>query len=92
MARPYSGLLASAHNDDRASIMSWQTDTSSVGSSCQTHYPLPLPPEDIGKIGWYHYNITRHVSESLLMSTGDDGSYLLRDSNANPGDFTLSVR
>ena len=26
------------------------------------------------------------------MSTGEDGSYLLRDSNANPGDFTLSVR
>ena len=43
-------------------------------------------------ISWYHYQITRHVAESVLMSTGEDGSYLLRDSNTNLGEFTLSVR
>lgn len=41
---------------------------------------------------WYHFNISRHVAESLLISTGEDGSYLLRDSGANPGEFSLSVR
>lgn len=41
---------------------------------------------------WYHFNISRHVAESVLISTGEDGSYLLRDSGNNPGDFSLSVR
>lgn len=52
----------------------------------------PPPPKDIDLIPWYHYQITRHVAESVLMSTGEDGSYLLRDSNTNLGEFTLSVR
>ena len=41
---------------------------------------------------WYHFEISRHVAESVLISTGEDGSYLLRDSASNPGEFTLSVR
>lgn len=52
----------------------------------------PPPPPDIHLIPWYHYQISRHVAESVLMSTGEDGSYLLRDSNTNLGEFTLSVR
>ena len=50
------------------------------------------PPQGMDIIPWYHNNTSRHVAESLLMSTAEDGSYLLRDSNKNPGDFTLSVR
>ena len=53
--------------------------------------PLPLSPSPPSS-RWYHYQITRHVAESVLMSTGEDGSYLLRDSNTNLGEFTLSVR
>lgn len=62
---------------------------------CQKHFEFVnidavyFPPSSFR---WYHNNISRHLAESLLMSTGEDGSYLLRDSNANPGDFTLSVR
>ena len=41
---------------------------------------------------WYHFEISRHVAESVLISTGEDGSYLLHDSASNPGEFTLSVR
>lgn len=32
------------------------------------------------------------MAESVLISTGEDGSYLLRDSLSSPGEFTLSVR
>ena len=32
------------------------------------------------------------MAESILISTGEDGSYLLRDSATNIGEFTLSVR
>uniref|UniRef100_A0A8B9PLL1 SH2 domain-containing protein n=1 Tax=Apteryx owenii TaxID=8824 RepID=A0A8B9PLL1_APTOW len=27
---------------------------------------------------WYHDNLTRHAAEALLLSNGQDGSYLLR--------------
>ena len=37
---------------------------------------------------WYHFEISRHVAKSVLISTGEDGSYLLRDSANNPGEFT----
>ena len=54
--------------------------------------PPSVPPSPPTLPRWYHYQITRHVAESVLMSTGEDGSYLLRDSNTNLGEFTLSVR
>lgn len=40
---------------------------------------------------WYHGDISRHVSEGLLLGNGIDGSYLLRNSSA-PGEYALSVR
>ena len=41
---------------------------------------------------WYHFEISRHAVQSVLVSTGEGGSYLLHDSANNPGEFTLSVR
>uniref|UniRef100_A0A3B4X3M7 SH2 domain-containing protein n=1 Tax=Seriola lalandi dorsalis TaxID=1841481 RepID=A0A3B4X3M7_SERLL len=41
---------------------------------------------------WYHYDLSRHAAEALLLSNGKDGSYLLRNSNEGPGCFALSVR
>ncbi|XP_061650585.1 dual adapter for phosphotyrosine and 3-phosphotyrosine and 3-phosphoinositide isoform X2 [Phyllopteryx taeniolatus] len=41
---------------------------------------------------WYHYDLSRHAAEALLLSNGSDGSYLLRNSNEGPGCFALSVR
>jgi dual adaptor for phosphotyrosine/3-phosphotyrosine/3-phosphoinositide len=47
---------------------------------------------DLLDIEWYHGPITRHVAESLLLVSGQDGSYLLRDDQHNPGSCVLSVR
>ncbi|KAM9477827.1 dual adapter for phosphotyrosine and 3-phosphotyrosine and 3-phosphoinositide isoform 2-T2 [Clarias gariepinus] len=41
---------------------------------------------------WYHYDLSRHAAEALLMSNGIDGSFLLRNSNKGPERFALSVR
>lgn len=41
---------------------------------------------------WFHPNITGTDAEELLLGTGNDGSFLARPSQHNPGDFTLSVR
>ena len=41
---------------------------------------------------WFHFEISHHVVESVLISTGEDCNYLLHDSANNPGEFTLSGR
>ena len=41
---------------------------------------------------WFHAHVTGQKAEELLISQGQDGSFLCRPSQTNPGDFTLSVR
>jgi len=41
---------------------------------------------------WFHSNVSGYDAEKLLLERGFDGSYLVRPSKSNPGDFTLSVR
>ncbi|KAM9842501.1 dual adapter for phosphotyrosine and 3-phosphotyrosine and 3-phosphoinositide isoform 1-T1 [Aulostomus maculatus] len=48
--------------------------------------------DELETLGWYHFDLSRHAAEALLLSNGTDGSYLLRDSNEGPGCFALSVR
>ncbi|MEQ2188686.1 hypothetical protein GOODEAATRI_017529 [Goodea atripinnis] len=48
--------------------------------------------DELETLGWYHYDLSRHAAEALLLSNGADGSYLLRSSNDGPGCFALSVR
>ncbi|XP_068573874.1 dual adapter for phosphotyrosine and 3-phosphotyrosine and 3-phosphoinositide isoform X2 [Cebidichthys violaceus] len=48
--------------------------------------------DELEALGWYHYDLSRHAAEALLLSNGTDGSYLLRNSNEGPGCFALSVR
>jgi len=45
-----------------------------------------------GTRAWFHPHLTGIESEKLLKEIGIDGSYLVRPSKSNPGDFTLSVR
>lgn len=40
---------------------------------------------------WFHINLSGPDAEKLLLSRGGNGSYLVRPSQQNPGDFTLSV-
>ncbi|XP_029973237.1 dual adapter for phosphotyrosine and 3-phosphotyrosine and 3-phosphoinositide isoform X2 [Salarias fasciatus] len=48
--------------------------------------------DELETLGWYHYDLSRHAAEALLLSNGSDGSYLLRTSNEGAGCFALSVR
>lgn len=41
---------------------------------------------------WFHPNLNRHHAEALLIQNGQDGSYLLRESTTNQGEYSLSVR
>ena len=42
---------------------------------------------------WFYGAITREYAESLLeQSFNDPGSYLIRNSQSTPGDYSLSVK
>jgi len=47
--------------------------------------------ENLDDIIWYHGNITRHIAEALLMSNGQEGSYLIRD-GSEASTYSISVR
>ncbi|KAJ7991042.1 hypothetical protein DPEC_G00293140 [Dallia pectoralis] len=59
--------------------MSYYSDTSSVD-------------DELESLRWYHFDLSRHAAEAILLSNGKDGSYLLRNSHRGPGSFALSVR
>lgn len=52
----------------------------------------PLPAADPATERWFHGDLKGIDAERLLLDEGHDGSYLVRASQSNPGDFCLSVR
>ncbi|XP_062379313.1 dual adapter for phosphotyrosine and 3-phosphotyrosine and 3-phosphoinositide isoform X1 [Sardina pilchardus] len=48
--------------------------------------------DELESVSWYHYDLSRHAAEALLLSNGVDGSFLLRTSQKGPDCFALSVR
>ncbi|XP_065843114.1 tyrosine-protein kinase Src42A-like [Oscarella lobularis] len=48
--------------------------------------------EKIDSEDWYRGRIRRAEAEKLLMYQGRSGTYLIRESESNPGDYSLSVR
>jgi tyrosine-protein phosphatase non-receptor type 11 len=52
----------------------------------------PLPSEDLANERYFHRNLQGRQAESLLMSKGTSGSYLMRASFHTPGSYVLSTR
>ncbi|XP_038207977.1 tyrosine-protein kinase Shark isoform X1 [Zerene cesonia] len=42
-------------------------------------------------VNWFHGKISRETAEKLLKEEGEDGVFLVRESNTSPGDYVLSV-
>ncbi|XP_061580620.1 cytoplasmic protein NCK2-like isoform X2 [Cololabis saira] len=41
---------------------------------------------------WYYGNITRHQAECVLNERGEEGDFLIRDSESSPSDFSVSLK
>ncbi|KAF3843431.1 hypothetical protein F7725_002280 [Dissostichus mawsoni] len=41
---------------------------------------------------WYYGDITRHQAESILNERGEEGDFLVRDSESSPNDFSVSLK
>ncbi|GJQ81089.1 putative Src homology 2 domains containing protein [Trypoxylus dichotomus] len=48
-------------------------------------------PHLVGK-PWYYGNITRNQCDNLLNNHGHDGDFLIRDSETNVGDYSVSLK
>jgi len=53
---------------------------------------VPKPYIELKDHDWWYGRTSRAEAERILKSEGGDGSFLVRDSEANPGDFSVSVK
>ncbi|XP_042562191.1 cytoplasmic protein NCK2-like [Clupea harengus] len=54
-----------------------------------------LGPSRTGKfagLDWYYGPVTRHQAESVLNERGEEGDFLVRDSESSPSDFSVSLK
>ncbi|XP_028822256.1 dual adapter for phosphotyrosine and 3-phosphotyrosine and 3-phosphoinositide-like [Denticeps clupeoides] len=61
-------------------------------SSCGSTHSTEGVTDELDSVSWYHYGLSRHAAEALLLSNGCDGSFLLRTSQHEANCFALSVR
>ncbi|KAL3990152.1 SH3 domain family protein [Acanthocheilonema viteae] len=61
------------------------TPTIRNGSSSRLTGPYANQP-------WYYGRLTRDETDALLNARGVDGDYLVRDSESNPGDYSISLK
>lgn len=52
----------------------------------------PLNCDDPTTERWYHGQLTAKEAERMMLENGKNGSFLVRESQRQPGDFVLSVR
>jgi len=53
---------------------------------------VPKPYIELKAHDWWYGRTSRAEAERILRGEGVDGSFLVRDSEANPGDFSVSVK
>ncbi|KAJ8279187.1 hypothetical protein COCON_G00062530 [Conger conger] len=54
-----------------------------------------IEPSGTGRFAgrlWYYGKVTRHQAEVALNQRGEDGDFLIRDSESSPNDFSISLK
>lgn len=94
---PASGdsfLNSIASNDRRNMVASTNVNGFSSISSKDSS-PSKTVPSLSGPYAsqpWYYGRLTRDESDAMLNMRGVDGDYLVRDSESNPGDYSISLK
>eukprot|EP00049_Salpingoeca_infusionum_P023298 m.11367 g.11367 ORF g.11367 m.11367 type:complete len:513 (+) comp5709_c0_seq1:453-1991(+) len=70
----------------------WQAQHSVTGKTGYIPSNYVAKTQSIEAEDWYHGTIKRHEAEKTLLNFGSHGSFLIRESESTPGDFSLSVR
>ncbi|XP_005733971.1 cytoplasmic protein NCK2 [Pundamilia nyererei] len=65
---------------------------SSTSSSPQNRLLAPARSGRFAGRDWYYGNITRHQAECILNEKGEEGDFLIRDSESSPSDLSVSLK
>ncbi|KAF3694707.1 Cytoplasmic protein NCK2 Growth factor receptor-bound protein 4 NCK adaptor protein 2 [Channa argus] len=65
---------------------------SSTSGSPQNRFLAPARSGKFAGRDWYYGNITRHQAECMLNERGQEGDFLIRDSESSPSDFSVSLK
>uniref|UniRef100_UPI003AAC09AD cytoplasmic protein NCK2a n=1 Tax=Centroberyx gerrardi TaxID=166262 RepID=UPI003AAC09AD len=65
---------------------------SSAPSSPQNRSLAPARSGKFAGRDWYYGNITRHQAEGILNERGEEGDFVIRDSESSPNDFSVSLK
>ncbi|XP_029980780.1 cytoplasmic protein NCK2a [Sphaeramia orbicularis] len=65
---------------------------SSTSGSPQNRFIAPARTGKFAGRDWYYGNITRHQAECVLNERGEEGDFLIRDSESSPSDFSVSLK
>ncbi|XP_024142882.1 cytoplasmic protein NCK2a isoform X1 [Oryzias melastigma] len=65
---------------------------SPLSSSQQNRLVAPARSGRFAGRDWYYGNITRHQAECILNERGEEGDFLIRDSESSPSDFSVSLK
>lgn len=63
----------------------------SSGSSPSRHIAAARTGKFAGR-DWYYGGVTRHQAECILNERGEEGDFLIRDSESSPSDFSISLK
>ncbi|KAL0963503.1 hypothetical protein UPYG_G00307270 [Umbra pygmaea] len=64
----------------------------STPSSPQAHYIGPASRGKFAGMDWYYGGVTRHQAEQVLNQRGEEGDFIIRDSESSPNDFSVSLK
>ncbi|EDR48627.1 uncharacterized protein MONBRDRAFT_44220 [Monosiga brevicollis MX1] len=70
----------------------WQATSLITGKSGYIPSNFVAAVQSIESEDWYHGRIKRAEAEKVLMLTGVEGSFLIRESESKPGQYALSIR
>ncbi|XP_034549662.1 cytoplasmic protein NCK2-like [Notolabrus celidotus] len=65
---------------------------SSTSSSPQNRSVVPARSGKFAGRDWYYGDVTRHQAEGILNERGEEGDFLIRDSESSPNDFSVSLK
>ncbi|KAM6978733.1 cytoplasmic protein NCK2a [Tautogolabrus adspersus] len=65
---------------------------SSMPRSPQNRSVAPARSGKFAGRDWYYGNVTRHQAECILNERGEEGDFLIRDSESSPSDFSVSLK
>ncbi|KAM9347266.1 cytoplasmic protein NCK2a [Symphorus nematophorus] len=63
-----------------------------ASSSPQNRFVAPARSGKFAGRDWYYGNITRNQAECILNERGEEGDFLVRDSESSPSDFSVSLK